>query len=84
MAALAAVLLAAGGLGALQNGAVLAATPFALVMLALCYCLHKTISEDYREAQRGDGDGEPSKPPGRGESRSEAGRPATKAGAGAR
>lgn len=87
MAALAAVLLVAGGLGALQNGAILAATPFALIMLALCYCLYKTISEDYSEAQRGgggDGDGERSEPRGRGEPPSEAGRPATEAGAGAR
>jgi len=53
-------------------------------MLGLCYCLYKTISEDYREAQRGDGDGERSEPRGRGEPPSEAGRPAATTGAGAR
>ncbi len=40
MAALAAILLVAGGLDALQNGAILAATPFALIMLVMCWSLH--------------------------------------------
>lgn len=47
MAALAAILLVAGGLDALQNGAILAATPFALIMLVMCWSLHKAISEDF-------------------------------------
>jgi len=46
MAALAAILLVAGGLDALQNGAILAATPFAAIMLAMCWSLHKAMSED--------------------------------------
>jgi len=54
MAALAALLLVAGGLDALQSGAILAATPFGLVMVALCWSLQKTLSADYRESgQRG-------------------------------
>ncbi|MGH3148070.1 MAG: BCCT family transporter, partial [Rubrobacter sp.] len=48
MGALAAILLAAGGLDALQNGAILAATPFAILMCLMCYCLYKTLQSDYR------------------------------------
>jgi glycine betaine transporter len=47
MAGLAAILLVAGGLDALQNGAILAATPFAGIMLAMCWSVHKAISEDF-------------------------------------
>jgi choline-glycine betaine transporter len=46
MAALAAILLVAGGLDALQNGAILAATPFAVIMLVMCWSTHKAMSED--------------------------------------
>ncbi len=46
MAALAAILLVVGGLDALQNGAILAATPFAAIMLLMCWSLHKAMSED--------------------------------------
>ncbi|MDQ4094374.1 MAG: BCCT family transporter, partial [Actinomycetota bacterium] len=49
MAALAAILLAAGGLDALQNGAILAATPFGILMLAICWSLHRTLTDDRRE-----------------------------------
>jgi glycine betaine transporter len=49
MGALAAILLLAGGLDALQNGAILAATPFAILMCLMCWCLYKTIRRDYRE-----------------------------------
>ncbi len=49
MGALAAILLAAGGLDALQNGAILAATPFTLIMCAMCYSLYKVLREDYRD-----------------------------------
>jgi glycine betaine transporter len=48
MGALAAILLT-GGLDALQNGAILAATPFAILMCLMCWCLYKTIRRDYRE-----------------------------------
>jgi glycine betaine transporter len=47
--ALAAILLLVGGLDALQNGAILAATPFAILMCLMCWCLYKTIRRDYRE-----------------------------------
>jgi choline-glycine betaine transporter len=40
MGALAAILLLAGGLEALQNGAIQAATPFAILMCLMCWCLH--------------------------------------------
>jgi glycine betaine transporter len=51
MAALAAILLAVGGLDALQNGAILAATPFGILMIAICWSLHRTLAQDYREQQ---------------------------------
>ena len=46
MGALAAILLVAGGLDALQNGAILAATPFALIMVLMCWSLHKAVADD--------------------------------------
>jgi len=56
MAALAAILLVAGGLPALQNGAILAATPFAFIMVALCWSLQRTLVADYKQAQRSGGE----------------------------
>ena len=50
MGAIAAILLVAGGLDALQNGAIVAATPFAILMLIMCYCLLKAMAEDADEA----------------------------------
>jgi len=47
-----AILLLAGGLDALQNGAILAATPFAILMCLMCGCLYKTLRHDYREDRR--------------------------------
>src|SRR3712207_5496746 len=52
MAALAAALLLAGGGGAdalsgLTNGAILAATPFGILMVPMCYGLYKTLKADY-------------------------------------
>lgn len=47
MAALAASLLIAGGLDALQNGAILAATPFAVLMVAICWSLYRSLVQDY-------------------------------------
>lgn len=49
MGALAAILLVSGGLNALQNGAILAATPFGILMLAMCWSLYKTLKSDYQE-----------------------------------
>jgi choline-glycine betaine transporter len=46
MGAIAAVLLAAGGLDALQSGAILAATPFGLLMVAICWALVRALRED--------------------------------------
>lgn len=46
MGAIAAVLLAAGGLDALQSGAILAATPFALLMVGICWALVRALRED--------------------------------------
>ncbi|MBF6130378.1 BCCT family transporter [Nocardia brasiliensis] len=46
MAGVAAVLLVAGGLGALQTATILVALPFVLVMLALCWSLLKELRED--------------------------------------
>jgi glycine betaine transporter len=52
MGALAAILLLVGGLDALQNGAILAATPFAILMCLMCWCLYKTLQRDYREERQ--------------------------------
>ena len=46
MAAIAAILLAVGGLDALQNGAILAATPFGILMIAICWSLFRTLAQD--------------------------------------
>ncbi|MFI1962936.1 BCCT family transporter [Streptomyces pathocidini] len=46
MAAVAAVLLVAGGLSSLQAATILVALPFALVMLALCWALVSELRED--------------------------------------
>ena len=54
MAALAAILLVVGGLGALQNAAILAATPFGFLMLALCWALQRTLAADHRDQVAGD------------------------------
>ncbi len=47
MGAIAAVLLAAGGLDALQGGAIVAATPFGLLMVAICWALVRALREDH-------------------------------------
>ncbi len=64
MGAIAAILLAAGGLGALQNGAILAATPFLLLMIVMCWSLIKAMSEDADSAPELMAD--PNAPAGRG------------------
>jgi len=48
MAAIAAVLLVAGGLDALQSGAILAATPFGVLMVLICWALVRALREDCR------------------------------------
>lgn len=53
MGALAAILLLAGGLEALQNGAILAATPFAFIMLFMCWSLYRALSSDYERDEAG-------------------------------
>ena len=62
MAALAAALLLAGGggpdaLNGLTNGAILAATPFGILMVPMCYGLYKTLRTDYREEGRRETEG---------------------------
>ncbi len=52
MGLLAAILLLAGGLDALQNGAILAATPFSVIMLFMCWSLYRAMSQDYDEVVR--------------------------------
>jgi glycine betaine transporter len=44
----AAVLLLAGGLDALQQAAIIAAAPFLLVMIGLCYSLFKGLRDEFR------------------------------------
>ncbi|WP_415953679.1 BCCT family transporter [Streptomyces sp. KLOTTS4A1] len=46
MAAVAAVLLVAGGLDSLQSATILVALPFVVVMMALCWALIKELRED--------------------------------------
>ncbi len=57
MAGLAAALLLAGGggqaaLDGLTNGAILAATPFGILMVPMCYGLLRSLKEDSREEDR--------------------------------
>ena len=48
MAAIAGILLVAGGLGALQSASVLTGLPFAFIMVAICVALFKHLSEEAR------------------------------------
>jgi len=62
MALIAAVLLVAGGggsgaLNGLTNGAIVAATPFGLLMIPMCYGLYRTLAQDRREEERRELDG---------------------------
>jgi len=57
MAVIAGVLLVVGGGGSdaldgLTNGAILAATPFGILMVPMCYGLLKTLQSDRREEER--------------------------------
>ena len=47
----AAVLLAAGGLGALQAAAVSPGLPFVLILLVMCYSLNKGLQQEHKEMQ---------------------------------
>lgn len=47
LGAMAAVLLLAGGLAALQTGAIVTGSPFALVLLAMCAAILQFMREDY-------------------------------------
>ena len=53
MGALAAILLLADGLDGLQNGAILAATPFAVIMVFMCWSLYRALAADYDEMHSG-------------------------------
>ncbi|MDT9593423.1 BCCT family transporter [Nocardioides zeae] len=45
-------LLLAGGLGALQTGAILTALPFSVIMIAMCFAMYKAFKSEYREIRR--------------------------------
>ncbi len=47
-------LLLAGGLSALQTGAIITALPFSVVMIALAYATYKSMSREHRALQRAD------------------------------
>ncbi|MDP8951877.1 MAG: BCCT family transporter, partial [Actinomycetota bacterium] len=49
--AMAFVLLAAGGLDALRQAALLAGVPFAIIMILMCYTMYKALRADYLEQQ---------------------------------
>lgn len=53
--AMAFVLLAAGGLDALRQAALLAGVPFAVIMIFMCHALYKGLRADYREQERQEG-----------------------------
>jgi choline/glycine/proline betaine transport protein len=46
---MAAVLLIAGGLGALQTAAIVTGLPFAVVLILMCFAVHRLLREDYPE-----------------------------------
>jgi glycine betaine transporter len=52
MGAVAAVLLVAGGLNSLQDGAILLATPFTVILVAICWALYRALAEDDRAQAR--------------------------------
>lgn len=45
-------LLLAGGLGALQTGAILTALPFSVIMVAMCFAMYKAFKSEYAEIRR--------------------------------
>ncbi len=52
MAAIAAVLLLAWGLPALENASILAGLPFVIIMITMCVSLYKALKADAREEER--------------------------------
>ncbi|QIN81935.1 BCCT family transporter [Rubrobacter tropicus] len=52
MAAIAGILLVAGGLGALQSASVLTGVPFAVIMVLMCVAFFKHLRSEAREADR--------------------------------
>jgi glycine betaine transporter len=54
LAAVAGAILVAGGLDALQGAAIVAATPFALLMVAICWCLYRALARDHPAVSRGE------------------------------
>ena len=50
--AVAIVLLLSGGLEALQTGVIAIGLPFAVVLLILCYSLHKGLKQEYLKGQK--------------------------------
>jgi choline/glycine/proline betaine transport protein len=46
---IAAVLLIGGGLAALQTATILTGLPFAIIIIVMCYSLHKSLSKYYKE-----------------------------------
>ena len=53
MGAFAAILLLAGGLDALQDASIVAALPFVVILLALCWALSRALMEERREERGG-------------------------------
>ncbi len=47
LAGVAGAILVAGGLDALQGAAIVAATPFAVLMVAICWCLYRALARDH-------------------------------------
>jgi glycine betaine transporter len=56
MAAIAGILLVAGGLGALQSASVLFGVPFAFIMVAMCVAIYMHLRDEAREARQEPGD----------------------------
>jgi glycine betaine transporter len=52
MAAIAGILIVAGGLGALQSASVLTGVPFAVIMVLMCVAFFKHLRSEAREADR--------------------------------
>lgn len=50
LAGVAGVLLASGGLGALQKASVLTGTPFAIILVGICFAFYKTLSQEHGPA----------------------------------
>ncbi|MBL0385659.1 BCCT family transporter [Tumebacillus sp. ITR2] len=51
-AAIAVVLLLSGGLQALQTASIVTALPFSIIMLLMCYSIHKALRAEYKEISR--------------------------------